>query len=111
MRRVERAAERVHAEFEAMRALGFEPEISRSWSWDAFTGQRVYRVAWRHRASLKDNRWQLALCDCGRWCGSGRCDFCWSVPAHPVEMQLTPSSAQLYALRGLPAYKALGLGR
>lgn len=63
---------------------------------------------------LEDARWQLALCDCGKCCGSYEavlCEFCWTATTHCVEMRLTPASVQLYALRYLPAYKELGLGR
>jgi hypothetical protein len=68
---------------------GLHPEVSKAWKEDLFTGERVYQVAWRKPEDpLWDGRWQVLMCDCSRRIGVSRCDFCGTMPTHPVQMRL-----------------------
>ena len=63
-----------------------------------FKAQRVYEEC--NRPSLLEGRWTIMVCDCGKNAREHRiCEFCWSYPQHPIEMQPTLYSSLQHALR------------
>jgi hypothetical protein len=87
--RIAHLADLTVAQVADLLASGLYPEVSKAWTEDLFTGERVYQVAWRRPDTRLSNAvWQVLLCDCTRKIGVARCDFCGTMPTHPVQMRL-----------------------